>query len=58
MEGYPIRGEGIPVESKTSLASRCAGFPVPSERAARTALGAVIATAVALAALVAIGVIS
>jgi hypothetical protein len=46
------------MESKTSLTSRAAGLLSSTGRAAQGALGAIIATAVALAALVAIGVIS
>jgi hypothetical protein len=46
------------MESKTSLTSRAAGLRTTAGQAASGALGAAIATAVALAAFVAIGVIS
>jgi hypothetical protein len=58
MERYLPDEEGTPMESKTSLTSQGASLRAPTERAARGALGAVIATAVALAALVVLGIIS
>ena len=55
MEGYPPETGGIPMESKTSLTSRGPGLRARAGRAAWGALGAAPATAVALAAFVAIG---
>jgi hypothetical protein len=58
MEGYPADEEVIPVEITTRLTSRTAGFRLAFGSAARSVLGVVIATAVGLAALVVIGVVS
>jgi hypothetical protein len=58
MERYPPDEEGAPMESKTSLTSRGASLRAPTGRAASGALGAVTASAVALAALVVLGIIS
>jgi hypothetical protein len=58
MERYPRDEEEAPMESKTSLTSRREDLRAPSGRAASGALGAVTATAVALAALVVLGIIS
>jgi hypothetical protein len=58
MKRYPPIEEMAPMENSQRLASRRAPFPSAFGRATRGALGAAIATAVALAAFVAIGVIS